>query len=230
MIVFVEKIVKKITRRNFSIDKSITSIQLISVITERVFMLLRGIIHKIRFKKTEGILFWGRNVTIRHARNISIGRSTTINSGCYINALCKEGINIGHNFTIGRNSIIDCCGMLSDLGEGLSIGNDVGISAGLYIAVRGPIYIGNGVIIGPNVSIISENHSYKEHDVEIRLQGITRKGIYINDNVWIGANVVILDGVTIGEGAVIGAGAVVTKDVGANEIVAGIPAKHLKDR
>ena len=120
--------------------------------------------------------------------------------------------------------------MISDLGEKLIIGNNVGISPRAFITVRGTVRIGDDTIIGPNVTIIPENHNFSQIKVPIRLQGVSRKGVTIKNNVWVGSNVTILDGVTIGEGAVIAAGAVVTKDVQNFEIVGGIPAKRIKTR
>jgi acetyltransferase-like isoleucine patch superfamily enzyme len=87
------------------------------------------------------------------------------------------------------------------------------------------IEIGNDVIIGPGVSLFSENHNYKDINTPIRLQGETRKKIVIEDDVWIGANAIILAGVYIGKHSVVGAGSVVTKDVPANSVVVGSPAK-----
>ena len=90
------------------------------------------------------------------------------------------------------------------------------------------IEIGNDVIIGPGVSLFSENHNYERSDKLIRLQGETRKAIVIEDDVWIGANATILAGVHIGIHSVIGAGAVVTKDIPSNSVYAGNPARSIK--
>ena len=90
---------------------------------------------------------------------------------------------------------------------------------------QGGIVIGNGVLIGHNVSILTLNHDERP---EFR-QNIYPKPIKIGENVWIGSNATILQGVTIGDGAIIGANAVVTKDIPQNSIVAGIPAKIIRD-
>lgn len=87
----------------------------------------------------------------------------------------------------------------------------------------GSITIGNGVQIGPNVTIATDNHDLKDRMV------LSCKPVVIKDNVWIGACVTIMPGVTIGENAVIGGGAVVTKDVPANTIAAGVPAKVIRE-
>ena len=77
--------------------------------------------------------------------------------------------------------------------------------------------------IGPNVTIATDNHDLKDRMV------LSCKPVVIKDNVWIGACVTIMPGVTIGENAVIGGGAVVTKDVPANTIAAGVPAKVIRE-
>lgn len=86
----------------------------------------------------------------------------------------------------------------------------------------GGITIDDGAMIAANVQIISNNHDLYERQV------ITCKPVNIGKNVWIGAGATILPGVTIGDNAVVGAASVVTKDVEANTIVAGNPAKLIK--
>jgi acetyltransferase-like isoleucine patch superfamily enzyme len=78
--------------------------------------------------------------------------------------------------------------------------------------------------------IIPANHIYENVDIPIRLQGLDKKGVIIEDNVWIGAGVKILDGVTIEKNSIIAAGAVVNKKVIMNSIVGGVPAKLIKIR
>ena len=226
----VEKIVSKLSGRDFHIDPHISTSQLLGEVLNRAIMLFRGQILKIKLKRAGTTLYVGKRVAITNGKKISIGNSSTIHDGCYINALCLGGVKIGHNFTIGRDSIIECSGMISDLGESLIIGDNVGISPRAFIAVRGTVKIGDDTIIGPNVTIIPENHCFSKISEPIRLQGTSRKGITIGNNVWIGSNVTILDGVTIGQGAIIAAGAVVNRDVEDNEIVGGIPAKKIKVR
>jgi acetyltransferase-like isoleucine patch superfamily enzyme len=95
---------------------------------------------------------------------------------------------------------------------------------------HGGITIGNHVRIATHVVIVASNHIFDEPGMLIASQGVTAKGIAIDDDVWIGANAFILDGVHISSGAVIAAGAVVTKDVPSNAVVAGVPARILRFR
>ena len=94
----------------------------------------------------------------------------------------------------------------------------------------GGISIGDNVLIATHVVMSAHNHIYKDRNLLIRKQGISKIGINIGNDVWIGANATILDGVSIGNGAIIAAGSVVTKDVMPYTIFAGVPARFLKNR
>lgn len=121
--------------------------------------------------------------------------------------------------------------------ENVYIGNYVAIGAGnLLLSTRAKIQIGNYVMFGPNVSVITGNHRidilgkrmYEIKDEDKREED-DQDVIFVGDN-WIGANSTILKGVTIGEGAVVAAGSVVNKDVPPYSIVGGVPAKVIKMR
>ena len=112
----------------------------------------------------------------------------------------------------------------TDCGKNIKIGKNVFINACCKFQDQGGIEIGNGVLIGHNVTLATLNHDERP---DFR-QNIYPKPIKIGDNVWIGSNATILQGVTIGDGAIIGANAVVTKNVPENTIVAGVPAKIIR--
>jgi acetyltransferase-like isoleucine patch superfamily enzyme len=133
-------------------------------------------------------------------------------------------ILIGNNFFIGRSSIIKC------YGGKVKIGSNVSINPFCYVSAGGGVTIGDDVRIAAHTSIIASNHNFEDCKTPIRLQGISAKGVKIENDVWIGAGVQILDGVTIGRGAVIGAGAVVTKDVDCYGIYVGNPARKIRSR
>lgn len=86
----------------------------------------------------------------------------------------------------------------------------------------GGIYFGDRVQVGPHVTIVTDNHDLKNRSI------LRCKPVHIGSDVWIGANVTILPGVTVGENAVIAAGAVVTRNVPANAIVGGNPARVIR--
>ena len=109
-----------------------------------------------------------------------------------------------------------------DFGCQMKIGRGVFVNHSLTCMAAGGITIDDGVMIGPNVRIVTDNHDFANRMV------LRCKPIHICRNAWIGVGAIILPGVTIGENAVVAAGAVVTKDVAPNTIVGGNPAKFIK--
>lgn len=108
--------------------------------------------------------------------------------------------------------------------KNITVGKNVFINSGCRFQDQGGITIGDGVLIGHNVVLATLNH-----DVDpSKRSNMYPAPITIGCNVWIGANATVVPGVTIGDGAIIAAGAVVTKDVPANVIVGGVPAKTIK--
>ena len=110
-------------------------------------------------------------------------------------------------------------------GLNIRVGHKVFINQCCTIYDMGGVDIGDLVMIGPNVNIITAGHPVEPSK---RRAYIEAKPIVIEKNVWIATAVTILGGVTVGENSVIGAGAVVTKDVPANSFVAGVPAKVIR--
>ncbi|TDW15915.1 acyltransferase [Kribbella kalugense] len=109
----------------------------------------------------------------------------------------------------------------------ITLGSDSTINP--FSAVRGKVTIGDGVRIGAHTSLLAFNHGTAPGQ-PIFKQPHTALGITIGDDVWIGSNVTILDGVTVGPHTIIGAGAVVTKNIPANSVAAGNPARILRSR
>lgn len=108
------------------------------------------------------------------------------------------------------------------------IGDDSSLNAGVVMAGR--VTVGNGVRIASHSALFGFNHVFDRIDVPIWMQGLTEIGIVVEDDVWIGTHVVICDGVTVGAHSVVAAGAVVTSDVPPFSVVAGVPARVLRDR
>ena len=127
----------------------------------------------------------------------------------------------GRNINVERNA---------DFGSGanISIGNNSGI--GINCKVRGPLLIGNNVMMGPDCVILTSTHNFERTDIPMVAQGGTVVKVTIGDDVWIGTRAIILPVVTIGNGVIIGAGAVVTKDVPDYAIVGGVPARVIRFR
>jgi len=151
--------------------------------------------------------------------------------------LTAAGARIGADVFIAPNAAVFCdrltigdrsyVAALAYVTGDLTIGADCSINP--YAVVRGEIRMGDGVRIGAHTSILGFNHSMSI-DLPVHRQPTWSKGITLGDDVWIGSNATILDGVTVGDHVVIGAGAVVTKDVPAWAVVAGNPARVLRDR
>ncbi len=112
----------------------------------------------------------------------------------------------------------------TNFGQHIKLGRNVFINHACSFLDLGGITIEDDVQIGPRVSLITENHPLDPSN----RKSLDLKSILIKRNAWIGTGAIILPGVTIGENAVVAAGAVVNKDVPANTIVGGIPAKIIK--
>ena len=134
--------------------------------------------------------------------------------------------------TIGENSKVHPTVVLRQaerikIGDNCLINHNNVLQAGKSIAT---ISIGNYVQTGPNVLMFAFNHGIEQNGIPMIEQDYFDGDIIIEDDVWIGAGVVINAGVTIGKGAIIASGAVVTKDIPANVIAGGVPAKVIKLR
>lgn len=122
-------------------------------------------------------------------------------------------------------------------GQHLRIGNDVALGEDcLFMCAGAPIIIGDHVMLGPRVTMITGDHRIdmvgkymSEVKIFEKLPENNQPIVLEGDN-WIGANATILKGVTVGEGAVVAAGALVTKDVPPYTVVGGVPARKLRDR
>lgn len=226
----ISALISRLKGERYQVDHNLSAYELIQILSNRLFQVLRGLINRIGIKKCKGLLFCGKRVKIKFKNKLYIDRNVIIEDYVFINALCKTGVKIGKNVSIGRNSIIECTGVIRELGEGITIGDNVGISANAFFAVRGKVEIGENTIFGPGVSIHAENHLFDDLCKPIRMQGSSRKGVLIGHNCWIGSKVIILDGVKIGNGCIVAAGAVVNQDIPDNTIAAGIPAKIIKYR
>ncbi|MDE2028752.1 MAG: CatB-related O-acetyltransferase [Candidatus Omnitrophica bacterium] len=131
-------------------------------------------------------------------------------------ASCGKDVNIEH-------------GAFFHSGKAVSIGNFSGI--GINANLSGKITIGDYVMMGRDVVIMTRNHEFFRTDIPMVQQGFRQeKPIVIGNDVWIGDRVIILAGVRVGDGAIIGAGSVVTRDVIPYAVVGGIPARVIRMR
>ncbi|NOQ24385.1 MAG: acyltransferase [Bacteroidales bacterium] len=226
----VNKLIQSSGRKNYSVDDAIASRDMIIILISKFKQIIRGVFVRIFLNSSKGILFVGKRTSIKHKKKISVGSSVFFGDNVKINALSKKGIQIGNNVSILDNGIIECTGVIRNLGEGLIIGNNVGLAQNCFIQVRGTVEIGDNVIFGPSVSVFAENHIFENPDLPVNVQGESRKGVRIESGVWIGTRSVILDGVVVGKNSVVAAGSIVNKDVPPYSIVGGVPAKIIKMR
>ncbi len=136
----------------------------------------------------------------------------------------------GSEITIGHDVVMERGVYLQALGAQLTIGAQTYI--GPYVCLSGPgsVQIGKNVLIGASSSLFANNHGFSDPNTPINQQPLSCKGITIEDDCWLGAGVRIMDGIRVGMGSVIGAGAVVTKDIPANSVAVGVPAKIIGQR
>jgi maltose O-acetyltransferase len=130
---------------------------------------------------------------------------------------------VGH---IGQNSIIEPPFYCS-YGQNIQIGDHVYLNVLCTILDNNEVHIGHHVMIGPGVQIYTAGHLL---EAEARIQGWeVAKPIVIEDSVWLGGGAILLPGVRVGRSAVVGAGAVVSRDVPANTVVVGNPARVVRE-
>ena len=166
-----------------------------------------------------------KNVRVEIPSRIFLGDRVFIGENCWISAGHKNGeIRLGHDTFIAH-----ACTLTAQGGK-IVLGEHVHISRNTYINGIGDVEIAADTLLGPSVVLVSGNHPYDRLDIPIRLQGVQRAKISIEEDVWLSAQVIVLPGVTIGKGSVVGAGAVVTKDLPPYSIAAGVPAKVMGNR
>ncbi len=227
----IEKLFSKIKKEEVKIEYAFNFREFLTILFERGFAALRGLIFVKPFlKKSKGLIFASKGSKIQFGHKIKVGSGFNLMEHATLNALSYDGVEIGNNFTLGKHAVIECTGVLRNVGNSLKIGNNVGINHYCFIGVRGNITIGDNVIFGPRVNIFSENHNFDRLDISIKNQGVTKEDTIIGNDVWIGASVSIMPGVKVGNGCVIAAGSVVTKDIADFSVVAGVPAKIIKNR
>ena len=198
---------------------------------ERRLQLLRGQVARWRGARVGKRFGLGRGIRLLYPTCFQAGNDVTIEDYAFLHCLSKKGVRIGSHTSVARNLWLHCGGMPDTYSHGFfEIGEHSFIGPNAVMGAGGGIRIGNYVLFGPDVVVSSENHRFDDPDTRIRDQGVTRKGVVIEDDCWIASKAVILDGVTVGRGSVVAAGAVVTRDVPSYSVVAGIPAEVIRRR
>lgn len=153
---------------------------------------------------------------------VILGEKVVLRAGSVIDVARRGLLELGDKTEIRHYAVVEC-------GASVSVGCRSVIGAYNWLQGSGGITIGDDVIIGPGVRIISTTHDINDPDQPFAAQPLIGKPVYIASNVWIGADVVILGGVSIGKNVVIGAGALVNQDLPSGAIYVGSPARKLKE-
>lgn len=199
--------------------------------TSRRFELLRGQLLRWRGARVGANFGLGRKTRVLFPRCFQAGSNVLIGDYSYLSCLSARGVKFGNHTSIDRNLWLSCGDFRAEVMGFFEIGDHSYIGCNAVIgAGGGGIRIGSNVLIGQSVNMHSERHNFGDMDQPIRDQGISYKGIVIEDDVWIGSKATILDGVTIGMGSIVGAGAVVTRSVPPYSIAIGVPARVVGSR
>lgn len=146
-------------------------------------------------------------------------------------SVVADGGGNGGRVVVGSNTSLDVGVVLRAYGGIIDIGSNCSVNAySVLIGGEQGLVIGDGVRIAPHASIVASNHVVEDVSKYMHLQGISSKGIIIENDVWIGAGAKILDGVVVSKGTIVAAGAVVTKSTLRYSIVAGVPARVISLR
>jgi acetyltransferase-like isoleucine patch superfamily enzyme len=188
---------------------------------------LRAVAYRL-IMRLAGTVAIERGVRIRFADQIRLADGVYLDEGVYLHA-CPGGIEIGENTLVMHHAELHVYNFRDLPHAGIQIGRDSLVGEFNVLRGQGGITIGDRVYTSPLVQVAAVDHVFSDPDRPFVEQGITAQGIVIEDDVWIGAGAIVTDGVHIGRGAVVAAGAVVTRDVPAHTVVAGIPAREVKE-
>lgn len=167
-----------------------------------------------------------RVYTVIYARwhGVKIGRGSIVHPGAVLVRHDGGTIRIGQNCEFSKGA------MVLTFGGDIEIGDDVTVQPYSVLYGHGGLRIGNGVRVATHCVLIPANHRFDDLTKPIFKQGLTMRGIQIEDDVWVGAGARILDGVTVRRGCVIATGAVVTRSTEPLGIYGGVPAHKLRER
>jgi acetyltransferase-like isoleucine patch superfamily enzyme len=188
---------------------------------------LRALVYRL-IMHLDGVVAIENKVRIRYADQVCLGPGVYLDQGVYLHA-CPGGIEIGEGTLVMHHAELHVYNFRNLAEAGIRVGRESLIGEFCVIRGTGGVSIGNRVYLSPMVHVYSNSHVFEDPDVCFIDQGITTLGVTIEDECWIGAMAVILDGVTVGHNSVVAAGAVVTRDVPPHSLVAGVPARVVRD-
>ena len=188
---------------------------------------IRAIVYRL-ILKMEGLAAIESGVRLRYANYLRLKRGAYLDHGVYCHA-CPNGIEIGENTIVMHGAVLHVYNFRGMPHSGIKVGKDSLIGEYSVIRGQGGVTIGDRVYTSPFTQLLAVNHVIADPERPFVEQGITAEGIVIEDDVWLGAGAIITDGVRVGKGSVVAAGAVVTRDVPPGMIVAGVPAKIVRE-
>ena len=184
-------------------------------------------LYPLLFKSSGTGLIIGRNVVIRHPRNITLGDHVTIDDNCLVDARGSgpDGVVFSDEVILNRNSMV-----LAKAGP-IHFGKRTSVGANSVVVSMDGIVTEEAVLMAGGCYLSAGAYRFDDPDKPIMDQNSYSKGpIIVGAGAWLGTGVLVLDGITIGKGAVLGAGAVVTRNVPDGGVSAGIPARLLRTR
>ncbi|WP_160298534.1 acyltransferase [Williamsia herbipolensis] len=165
---------------------------------------------------------------IKSKRSLRMHEFSVIDDDCYIDARSTKGVHLMEASRLGKRGILTTTSKLSLVGVGFRLGARSGVGDYFHIGCSGGVDIGSDVIIGPYLTIHSQEHLYADRDIPIRQQGTRQQEVTIANDCWLGARVTLLAGTSLGPRTIVAAGAVVSGTHAGNEILGGIPAKKIR--
>ena len=169
---------------------------------------------------------FGTNVVLRHPGKIRIGDDVAIDDGCVLDAKGSgnRGIEIGSRVFLGRHTLLACK-------EGdIVLEDGVNISYNCVVFSASSVRVGAETLLAAYCYLVGCGHDFDRVDIPVVQQARPSRGSTVGPGGWLGAGAIVLDGVTVGPSAIVAAHAVVTQDVPLFAIVAGAPARVIRDR
>ncbi len=201
---------------------------LISGIPGALGLFLRSKLYPKIFSAVGRNVVFGTNVVFRHPHKIKIGDNVIIDDNCLLDAKgsSNNGITIGNNVFLGRNSILSCKDGDIELHDHANIGFNCEIFSSSKVVLEEYALLAAYcyVVGGGNYNLEKTGKPISEQPI------FEDKGVLLEKNCWLGARVTVLDGVKIGHDSAIGSGALVNSEIPPFSIAVGTPAKVVKIR
>jgi acetyltransferase-like isoleucine patch superfamily enzyme len=188
---------------------------------------LRAIAYKL-FLHAEGFPAIEDHVRISRPEDIWLGAGVYLDHGVYLHG-GKGGLHIGAGSWIMNGCRLHVFNFRGLTQSGIRLGRRTFVGEGSIMRGQGGILVGDNVLFGPRTQVLAVDHVFTDPNRPIMDQGITARGIVIEENCWIGAGAIVLDGVIIGRGTIVGAGAVVTRSLPPHSVAVGVPAHVIRD-